>query len=333
MGKDEASQERTASNSSAYRVRISGWVWLIQGPGDDIGALMGLSAGARLSLQQEEVFRTSLTAGIDISAQRGGLVVFDFSGWQRGVVANDGFDEQVRAQSQRVRVANPHLLCLHSSYLKADPSLAVDTYRIAPRDLLGPGGGGHGAAVSKVFTGLNPLEFMAPFVVPEAVLIDSFEALNAILLHDFDFALDLVALLHYALVAYQEHDYPLTTVLAWTVCEALLNARWKSYLDERRQRKEDGQPTIAINHDRLKFLTSSEITASIMSEMLELAGELSLDLYNAIKPARSARNKWLHDLKEPSGKGAAQALQAAQFFIDDFFGFDLQLSTGRKITG
>jgi hypothetical protein len=116
----------------------------------------------------------------------------------RGVVANDGFDEQVRAQSQRVRVANPHLLCLHSSYLKADPSLAVDTYRIAPRDLLGPGGGGHGAAVSKVFTGLNPLEFMAPFVVPEAVLIDSFEALNAILLHDFDFALDLVALLHYA---------------------------------------------------------------------------------------------------------------------------------------
>jgi hypothetical protein len=170
-------------------------------------------------------------------------------------------------------------------------------------------------------------------VVPEAALVDSFETLDAILKHDLEFALDLVALLHYAHVAYQEHDYPLATVLAWTVCEALLNAQWKNYLDKRRQRQEGGQSTIAINRPRRDFLTSAEITASIKSEVLELAGELSLETYNAIKPARSARNKWLHELKEPSGKSAARALQAAQLFIDDIFGFGLQLSTSRKITG
>jgi hypothetical protein len=230
-------------------------------------------------------------------------------------------------------VANAHLLCVHDSYLKDKPSLVVETPRIAPRDLLSRGGGGHGGAVAKVFTGLNILEFVAPFVVPEAVLIGSFEALDAILTDEHEFALDLVALLHYALVAYQEHDYGLATVLAWTVCEALLNAKWEGYLGKRSLRDDDGQSTIAINRSRRDFLTSADITAGIMSEVLELAGELSLDMYNTIKPARRARNKWLHELREPSGKGAAQALKAAELFIDDFFGFDLQVSTGRKVTG
>ncbi|MCH7583462.1 MAG: hypothetical protein IIC72_12635 [Acidobacteria bacterium] len=330
--KGDQPEKNEASNTSAYRLMLPAWVWLIKGPDEPL-ELMQQSAATVVSFQLEEVFSMSLAAGIDITALRAGLMVFNFSNWPSGVVTDDSFDERVRAQSQRVKVANAHLLCVHSTYLTTE-SLSVQTQRIAPRDLLSQGGGGHGGAATRIFTGLNPLEVIgASLVVPEVVLTDSLNKLDAILTHDLEFALDLVVLLHQAHVAYQEHDYSLTTVLAWTVCEALLNTKWNGYLDEQKQREQDGNSITAINSSRRSFLTSGNITANIMSEVLELSGKLPLDLYIKLQSPRKARNKWLHDLHAPSGKSAADALEAARLFINDFFGFDLQLSTGRSITG
>ncbi|TDI51526.1 MAG: hypothetical protein E2O97_04825, partial [Acidobacteria bacterium] len=74
--KGDQPEKNEASNTSAYRLMLPAWVWLIKGPDEPL-ELMKQSPADVLTFQQEEVFSMSLAAGIDVTAQRGGLVVFD----------------------------------------------------------------------------------------------------------------------------------------------------------------------------------------------------------------------------------------------------------------
>lgn len=86
----------------------------------------------------------------------------------------------------------------------------------------------------------------------------------------------------------------------WVVVEGLIFRDWQDYIKTR-----------DIPRRRREKLQNMEYTASIVIEFLSAEGRYDQDLYNHIDGARSARNKWMHQLTEPTSKDLHNASQAA----------------------
>jgi len=155
----------------------------------------------------------------------------------------------------------------------------------------------------------------------------SFDLLESILTSPLADLLLMTQLLYVAAVNYAQHDFPTALTLAWTVCEKLLRIRWDAYIEEKSYASTGtDQRTKLINSDRRKTLAGLDYTASVMSEVLALAGKLNHETYLRLTKARRGRNGWLHDFTPISDRTAAECVQTAQTFLQEASGVELLIS-------
>lgn len=289
----------------------------------------------------EAVLQRHLESGIEIIARRNGTVIFDFGGMP-SALAPEGdeepgtLDDAVEAISNRVRVMNGYLLCLHSAFLELE-QVGRRNMRVTARDLVHvdddrSGMGGPGLLRIPLGTGFETREIFRPEIVSEEALVHAVEKLDHVLKHPVPEAPAWVALLNEAHTSYQEHDYQLALVSAWTVCEAMLNHRWREHVASRRLQKIGENEVVVINKKRRKRLErSSDLTASIITEVLNLSGDLSFTLYEQLVDARRGRNKWLHELERPDLSSVKSALTAAATMLEETLHTRFDISLGRTI--
>ena len=133
----------------------------------------------------------------------------------------------------------------------------------------------------------------------------------------------LLSLVYMACYQYRRHQFASAHLIAWCAVESLVNIIWRNFLaDAKLQTKKDettGKETTegftAINAERKKMLTSNDYTASIMSQVLSLAGKIDDELLNRLNEARKARNEFAHSLVPVTSDKSSKTIQLATDLI------------------
>jgi hypothetical protein len=97
-----------------------------------------------------------------------------------------------------------------------------------------------------------------------------------------------------ALAQYHAGNFGTSVVLSWFVVESELNRLWESYLDSIQREYQDGSRR--VNKDRRKgFVEGRDWTASVKSNVLELAEVLTFEQFRRVDRVRGYRNDVVHE--------------------------------------
>jgi hypothetical protein len=336
------------------KTQVSGYyhwppIWVGTAPEIDGGTIVALNT------LSEEVFRTTLSNGVTVKIRRDGLFLFDFSGAAIRAASETSpakdvaaaFDEKANVILQRVRLFNGHLACLHDAIVFRQ-SVGLKWMVVSPGDLVqatmldSPGF----ACADQRIAALVCSSYQATYAhgphlmdwrvnsrdtIRTDTVEESFRMLNDILSHASPDALLLVDLYARSCHAHETHNHSLCLVIAWGLTEKLLTRHWERYLERNRKRTIDGAETSFINGERMDKLTGRDYTASVVSEILSLVGELPLDLYKHLSRVRKARNDWMHELKEVSRGESYLAVQVASRMLELIEGIKFAVHIGASI--
>ena len=321
-----------SSNASAYYHWPTIWVGSkLPTPGEDVD----------VRKLEEEVYRTTLPAGIIAKVLRDGMFVFDFSDWPPGRALPDdftssNFDAKASVMLMRASIFNAHLACLYSALYYCQNHFVLDKMVVSPSDLilLNSFNDFNGMSfgdirVSELTLARYPSTYRQDLpkgfdwrlahrlLVSTDTVAESFRILSTIIQNSDQACLFLTELCLRSCKAYEEHNYSLSLVSAWTVTEYLLQRLWNRYIDNNRQRKVKDAGVVFINNDRKERLTKSrDFTASVISEILSLCDVLPFSLYQELSKVRTARNNWLHDMKPVTREDALRSTEVAQQMIN-----------------
>jgi hypothetical protein len=307
--------------------------WLVAEPDNVLGrAIMGFDEF------KTPVGQWTLDSGLKLEVTAGAFISFDFSDMPAALVERDDmsdqqFQELITAMRTRVQIVNAFALCLHSATAEVE-NLATDGFRVTHNDLvhfedLEKGFGGPGVAHIPVIPGLgHPLSMYRSGVCSAEVVAAACDQLDLVLRHSNPSALELVVLLNHALTACQGHDFDLSVVTAWTVCEWLLDLRWREFATERA-----GEVDLTVNADRRQFWQSRDFSASVIAEILTLAGSIPATLHRQMTDVRRKRNRWIHGGESPTYRDAGQAVELARDFLSLVIGLDLRVAPVVGVSG
>ena len=261
--------------------------------------------------------------GLRIAACKGGAFVFDFAKIQGALAENDPtgslhFSRLIGATQERVKLINSFALCLHSARIEKE-EFASDGYRIDHRSLfhlnnddVSSGLGGPGLMTLQPVPGLgfarDPYRMGA---VPKASISAACELLDHLMASTFKKALELTVLINDSLASLKNHDFASSLITSWTVCETLLQHHWTQYFTTTGTSK---------NSARRQKLLGRDFTASVVSEILELAGVLDGEILHKLDTARRARNSWMHSIKPPSYEDSIAALELSSEMLGNVVG-------------
>lgn len=279
---------------------------------------------------QDRVVDKHLDVGIRVVAERWGLVVFDFTEWaladdhrDEDGDGSENFDMRVARAATHIKVMNAHLTLIHSVSIELH-RVGLAGVRLSPRDVIamddvtphsmsGPG-------LTRIPETIGIEEMVRGQAIPLDVFERSLDLLNQVLVQDpeAENAVEHLNLLNQAHAGYHEHDYALAVVGGWTICERLLNRLWRQYLDDQSRgvTLPDGRSVKTVNSKRRERLVR-DFTASIVSEVLELAGALPHTHFRRLNEVRQARNAWLHSASKPDAQVAGDALLLASELLSD----------------
>ena len=305
-----------------------------------------LSSHAKASAHSESY---RLPSGIVVYAFRSGVFLFDCEKWAPGapvyiprVVVKGGekipkayTDADKKAEihvANRTQLMNCFLACLSTSISTVQKTAQQLGQEVSPTTYLPVAGDSERISDLTVkqleqlleefpkqarLGGSTPLK---QGTVEEACrLLDS-------ILREED-VVQLVDLLYKGYFRYSLHDFSLAAVIAWAVCEKLLNVSWSRYLNDLRSAD---QQAIRMPRQRLQKLMGRDFSASTLTEFHELAGLLSFEMYNKLNQARQIRNAWMHNLESATDHDAANALQIAQELLKEIFSVELKIQLARS---
>jgi hypothetical protein len=340
-----------ASRAEAASYYVWPLVWLGAPPDDLHSRVEPGEAPPDVDVRQlaEVVAEAELPGAIRARAYRDGMFMFDFSQWAPfvGDLPGADFDELAALVLRRVGLMNAHLACFYTSVAKVEnrglevtaltPSLILPTNSFDEPEGVGlPDARVGWIHMARYESQYNPSSFKQidsrlsmRIPIELAAVEDSFRRLGELLDHNAsERVIALADLLTRSGAAYSAHDYNVALVTAWTLSESLLQELWLRYLEENRERTLDTEIVSFINRDRLDFLTGRDMTARLVSEVLSLVDRLPFTLYPGLNAARSARNKWVHDLSPVSHQTAATAIETAEQMLAHVDGVELLLPKG-----
>lgn len=279
----------------------------------------------------DEVYRAILTVGIAVRVLREGRFIFDFSNWRQETAKSEpeksNFANIASTTLKRVSILNAHLACLYTALFrqqKTFPHLMVvePSQVISMRSLDDATGSSNDVLVGWLSTAQFPKTYSEhrpvwndPRVAGRMIIINtstidkSFHLLNAILENSNSDAILLADLFMRASKSLEDHNYSLSLITSWTITEKVLQSRWEKYLDSQREREIDNVKTTFINKERKKTLIGRDYSASVVSEILSLAGILPFELYKDMQVIRKVRNNWIHSLAPVSMEMASLSLK------------------------
>ena len=306
-----------------------------------------------LSELEDEVF-TGRVADVAVRASREGRFIFDFS--DNALLAEPqedlDFDRDAALAVNRAELLNSHVLCLHVALARTQ-HLALPKTVVSPLDFISyqsadppPSYGWIEQRLTPLLTAgslasyneLSPTTFdwrlsQRPTLTIETVA-ESCALLETIFQRAAPRLLPVTDLYLRGTAFYEAHDYNLALVSAWAAVETLLQSQWQRYLDSNRTRLIDGIDVAFINADRRdRLMGGRDFTASVMSEVLSLLGELPHSLYADLHLVRRDRNGFMHELSTVSRQAADRALSVAERMLGLVEGLDLAVSRLSRLGG
>lgn len=156
---------------------------------------------------------------------------------------------------------------------------------------------------------LYPLETGALHISREEIC-DAVRILNA---HAPDVAevtkLDILSLLYVAAYNIENHDHDSGLALSWVVAERCQNVLWKRFIDS--GYKSINPRAVIIGKRKDILMTSRDFTASIKSQILNLAGVYSDDTLRRVDEVRRIRNDFMHNLERAYSRESLAAISIA----------------------
>lgn len=120
--------------------------------------------------------------------------------------------------------------------------------------------------------------------------------------------IEILSLIHTANTHYNDHNFSSCLVVGWSVVEALQSIIWNEFL-KKRVNESGGQ--VLIDKNRNKILNGRDFTASIVSQILSISGEMNKTIFNKMNKSRQNRNNFVHNLKSVSANDAFAVLSLA----------------------
>lgn len=293
----------------------------------------------------EVVLRFPLPQGITSKVLRQGIFIFDFSEASIGYI--DPYHKLIdtapiqQAIYRRIAVLNAHLLCLYNSLFEIQrygvrKMIVTPSNLISYRSIEDHGGSSYESDVNPQIHYMKSTDGIPQELVMwknkrsvsislETVL-QSYKLLGRILEHQSEDTLDLIHLYARSCKAYEDHNFDLSVVTAWTLSEVLLNVLWKRHLDGlNRVRPALPGKEKFINADRRRILTASNYSASVIIEILSIAGVIPSSLYTALNNSRKERNDWIHNLRIRDSEMAQKAIFLAGDMLRLIYGVELNI--------
>jgi hypothetical protein len=143
------------------------------------------------------------------------------------------------------------------------------------------------------------------------------DILNRFYLKLEESSFSILALMYQACYQYQQHQFSSAHLIAWTVIEALLNKEWKEF-QNKVDKKNNGHTV--LNNKRKELLNGRDYTASIISQILSLAGEIDDEMLNRLDVARQRRNDFAHKLEAIESSDAGKTIRLATDLIQKITG-------------
>lgn len=135
-----------------------------------------------------------------------------------------------------------------------------------------------------------------------------------------------------SLSEYKVGNYETSIILSWFIVEAALSHLWKSHVDSLNSESSDGRKR--INRERRDFLTGRDFTISMVSNLLELWGELPNLQFQDIDLVRGFRNKIVHGHNFAPDAAATQlAMKTAQGMIERLWGLSFRTNMSYSVSG
>lgn len=310
-------------------------------------------------IHHERVFETNMTCGIKVQVQRDGMFLFDFTEWKPAPMViipgyrkpNENGPYQPTAEHQkaeelaeqyavlRAQVMNVHQACLTSSErfvrnrsaMMGFPVTAWNTHKaihasVEPTyydDTEDMHQLSHNV-LNKKYADLSGVN-LGRRIIEIDVIEHSFGLLDEILSSDEGRLLHLVEAAYIASCRSREKRWGEALVLAWGVCEQMIASEWRKLVDAHGAKNEGSMPK-----DRKAKLTGRDYTASVMTEMLEIAGLISHELFRQLEIARKARNKWMHEMRLPKESEVGVCITAVESMLFSTRGIRLALQSGGR---
>lgn len=272
-----------------------------------------------------DVWSESLGESVRFFATRAGLIFVESETEDLRLDAHveRDFDAAVQVRSEQIRILNSFAYCLHCSIVAARPDLgavAVTHSNLVYRGADKQGLGGSPQVQARMLQlAFQPTMALAiGDVLPTSFLDSAAQQLSSIYYNSNSKALQLCALLNRSLTAYKDHDFPTSLVTAWSVIEAAQSSIWSEYVHESCDRN-----ALTLNKDRRKKLHGRDFSASVVTEILSLAGRYSEESRRAVDEPRQARNSWLHSTEEPERTTVARAVITAHDLFSRAFSIEM----------
>lgn len=297
----------------------------------------------------------TMRCGIDVRVNRDGLFLFDFTRWALAPpVVIPGFikptppyyapPEHQEAENLaeaaaiiRAQVMNAHQVCLvtarwqltHSSGSFGYPVTAWSTHKALTLDTppaYWDDVESHHALAHNLVNNRDHVvreRAAARHILPVNIVQRSLELLDDILVIGDLSTLRLIEGGFIAMNRRREKRFGEAITLGWTVCEQLISLAWRRLLNGMRDTASD-----RMSKERRKKLTGRDYTASVMTELLEIHGDIDPELFRMLEVARKARNAWAHEMRSPHEAEIRFCLVAAERLLKQLLNVDAQFSNG-----
>lgn len=262
-------------------------------------------------MAMQEVFAANLKTGVRLRVSREGYFLFDFS--NHATASSSSASRFEFVLSIRARFMNLFLACLQTEFRhekKAAPHLFIDqTTIMSPREwTLDPR-----SAASDSITHQRIDDERRRIFLRQTFLVEGIGAavsatdVATVAAGDRDLLAEMI--LH-AFALHSSGRLESSMVTAWTVAERCLNELWDQYI-----KRQSDRGVANVSHGRRDKLRGTAFTASVVSEILSLAGELSHEDYEKMSAVRKKRNDWVHKLTTIESNDAAAAIVVAQAML------------------
>jgi hypothetical protein len=326
-------------------------VWIGEQPHSSASNALLLAWG------HETVLRHSMACGIKVRVQRDGLFVFDFTRFPPatyivipGYVSPESShrapkehraaeEEAERIAVYRAQIMNAHQACLttaealvaHRGAAMGYAVNAWNTFKSIDLDTI-PAYYDDTEDERRVARNIYNNSYqlrrdqqLSRRLLELDVVTKSFDLLDQILASSPP-AIAMVEGAYMAACRSVEKRFGERVVLGWTVCEQLISIAWRRLLDT----KKSAGGAKMMTGKRIEKLTGRDYTASVMTEVLELNGLLSAEVYGWLEIGRKARNAWAHSMQTPNEIDVYACVSASRALFKQLLGIDLVLQTGGR---
>lgn len=342
----------TAGVEGYFRVPA---IWIGEQPKDTV------VSGLNPETHEAEVIARQLQAGIEVRVLRDGTFLFDFASWNPAPqIVIPGYrvsavglphrppaeTEDASSRSERYAVLRAQAMNVHQSCLATSEWLLRGTSH----------GVGLPLTAADTLKGLNFLDCIhyvgdaydvrsiyrntwnrpAPAESDSAlhrrtldieIVEHSLETFDEILaVDDTTNLIQMVEAVYLASCRYTEGRFGEAITLAWGACEQLLSKIWDTFLA-------DTQSSGRLTNKRRTRLGTRDYTVAVRSEVLELGSRLDYELYRQVDVARTARNQWAHEMKEPTAAQLNSAMRAAEGLFQEVYGIRLRFPLNAGSSG